>query len=621
MEDAKDRKPSSHIWKHWALNHPNELVQPKFEFKVLNCHRSSLDRQIMEAIRISSDGELNSKCEWRQNQIKRISVHLTDHELEMVEKELASESQQIKTAIDNLSVKLDLSNKSKKSQVSTNPFILESSDIDITHKSKRKLTEFSQNTISKRVKRMSSNTLPESKVIMSEPSGTLKQPIAPSMSKGSMITTFAQAAAKAKIFNIETYGKNTFSETGIGNITKLDFDFSNMDKKIGSLSISSCSSSSSSPNKSLPIMEPLSLTIEQEISLNLSAVCLEPRAANLSDSFSSNPDSNFNKTAETFCLLVEDAVAKLSAKNKELNFERLLVQMMDLGIDNTVSSAFCIPQHLENMGWSFKQFETLWTVGTSMEQKFDSWSRESLESVGGKGALGRIWAELKDDGLARMEKRKSPEDDEWRPSSPIKYRRMQDDGPSYTFLTPDTSKIFKNIANKPSSSTPDAKQSLLTDWVKTERKIGERKDRTLPKKNPHPLIPPCGPTKIQRRLFKMKDAPEDLNKTLEAAASLQKRPTPVSPPSPTIQKKPPVRSYSSSSSSRPPSSSSRKPTTRRRSSNPSYSSTKPKPASVERRQDGRLFEKVPSNVCKQEIASYEVAAAKDKKKKDDKTTL
>ena len=69
----------------------------------------------MEAIRISSDGELNSKCEWRQNQIKRISVHLTEHELEMVKKELASESKQIKTAIDNLSVKLDLSNKSQNS--------------------------------------------------------------------------------------------------------------------------------------------------------------------------------------------------------------------------------------------------------------------------------------------------------------------------------------------------------------------------------------------------------------------------------------------------------------------------------------------------------------------------
>ena len=27
LEDAKDRKPSSHIWKHWALNYPNELPQ------------------------------------------------------------------------------------------------------------------------------------------------------------------------------------------------------------------------------------------------------------------------------------------------------------------------------------------------------------------------------------------------------------------------------------------------------------------------------------------------------------------------------------------------------------------------------------------------------------------
>ena len=81
IADDKAEKPGSHIYKHWALHHSSELVQPVFQFKVLRVHQSCLDRQVHEGIRIAMDGSLNSKCEWRQNQIKRIAVQLTDKEL------------------------------------------------------------------------------------------------------------------------------------------------------------------------------------------------------------------------------------------------------------------------------------------------------------------------------------------------------------------------------------------------------------------------------------------------------------------------------------------------------------------------------------------------------------
>ena len=76
VDDAIRMKPSSHIWKHWSLTHPEELCMPRFEFKVVKSHNSCLDRQIHEAIKISIDGVLNAKSEYRQNMVKWLSVWL-----------------------------------------------------------------------------------------------------------------------------------------------------------------------------------------------------------------------------------------------------------------------------------------------------------------------------------------------------------------------------------------------------------------------------------------------------------------------------------------------------------------------------------------------------------------
>ena len=84
LADATSKKASSHIWKHWALCHGSSMTQPPFSFKVLRVHRNCLERQVHEGIRIAAEGDLNSKSDWRQNQLKRISVHLTEKEMKEI---------------------------------------------------------------------------------------------------------------------------------------------------------------------------------------------------------------------------------------------------------------------------------------------------------------------------------------------------------------------------------------------------------------------------------------------------------------------------------------------------------------------------------------------------------
>ena len=183
-----------------------------------------------------------------------------------------------------------------------------------------------------------------------------------------------------------------------------------------------------------------------------------------------------------------------------------------------------------------------------------------------------------------------------------------------------TSKTSNNMSNSCNSSkpalneTPEPKQSLLTDWLKDDRKIGSKQDRTLQKRNPLPLLPPCGPVKIQRKLFRMQDTPEDRAKSLEVAQDIKNRPTPavpVGPTTPTANKKTPTRSFSSSRVS----SSSKKPPKPRRSSNPSTPVPKPKPG-ANASPTGRLFEIVPGLKWKQEVAVKKQGAVAVIKKED-----
>ena len=88
---AKKNDDKSHMVRHQALEHPGE--QPTFVFKVVSSHRTALNRQIREAVRIRRRGGaasiLNSKSEFNRCQIPRLVVEVEDEEtrLRRLEKE------------------------------------------------------------------------------------------------------------------------------------------------------------------------------------------------------------------------------------------------------------------------------------------------------------------------------------------------------------------------------------------------------------------------------------------------------------------------------------------------------------------------------------------------------
>ena len=74
--DAKSFSKKSHIVKHWMRSHPNLETAPHFNIKILRQYRDCLSRQVGEAIAIllSPDNLLNSKNEYIQNCISRVTV-------------------------------------------------------------------------------------------------------------------------------------------------------------------------------------------------------------------------------------------------------------------------------------------------------------------------------------------------------------------------------------------------------------------------------------------------------------------------------------------------------------------------------------------------------------------
>ena len=99
LEDARKMKSFSHIYKHWALVHPDDHIQPLFKFKVLRSHPTPMSRQIHEAIWISSYGVLNSKSDYRQNQVKQLKVNFTVWDIKKVEADMAKDDAKVQVAI------------------------------------------------------------------------------------------------------------------------------------------------------------------------------------------------------------------------------------------------------------------------------------------------------------------------------------------------------------------------------------------------------------------------------------------------------------------------------------------------------------------------------------------
>ena len=82
LED-KDRKNA--LVKHWLEDHSGEEAAPQYSWEIVKKHKTSLERQIWEALHISNtreDALLNSKTEWGQNPIPRTVVNFLDSQLE-----------------------------------------------------------------------------------------------------------------------------------------------------------------------------------------------------------------------------------------------------------------------------------------------------------------------------------------------------------------------------------------------------------------------------------------------------------------------------------------------------------------------------------------------------------
>ena len=73
LENARDKRTDSHIYKHWTNQHGGR--QTDFSFKILNFFAAPLERQVGEAVRIARTGAsniLNSKSVYNRNPLPRI---------------------------------------------------------------------------------------------------------------------------------------------------------------------------------------------------------------------------------------------------------------------------------------------------------------------------------------------------------------------------------------------------------------------------------------------------------------------------------------------------------------------------------------------------------------------
>ena len=421
LADAADQKTSSHIYKHWAISHPEEELQPVFKFSVVKQHRSPLDRQIHEAVRISTHGKLNSKSEFRQNQIKRLSVALTDRELKAVRKELEKEDEDTEQAMKALSVKLK--NKSCSNAVN----LLASSNFqdsaeslaDSLGNSKRKAkSEPATSSVKRlRIERDSScsnmgrsskgNSCNESKNLYKlykdwSLDNWLQQE---KLRNDPLPTTFAEASLLAK--KKRKMRESSLLTTSIlvpqaSFLSPQPLDTSCASPEIPAPALSDVSCSPTSPSM-LP-MTPIEPVQEGDLSVSLMQLQLAPTSNISYDSFSSEPDSQFNKGATAFLELLERCIAAQQAQEESVSIDNLLIQMMDLSVEKKLPNTHEISTFLNNQGWDASQVLNVWQV-SSRENSASSWSFETLGELGGKDVTTRIWHRLKDLELTGNPKR------------------------------------------------------------------------------------------------------------------------------------------------------------------------------------------------------------------------
>ena len=469
LSDAKNMKSGSHIFKHWAISHSSSLTQPPFMFSVLKTHVSSLDRQVHEAVKISTDGSLNSRCEFRQNQVRRISVHLTAKELQAAEREAAKGDEAMQLAVRDLEKKLSCSlssntNLSNVSSVISNPVTpsnlcsslislattasqyIEDQENPFTDlSSKRSLEEDSVNPQKTKKLRAdypdsslcstmgksrssNGNSKNESKNLWKsfprwhEDEFNFLEVLrnTPSNRRAKTPSTFAEASLLAKKRHEERNSARLLAPTPKKTLQQLsprNIFGANLDSPVpscwsltatGSCDSSLAISSSESPESNGSIFSYIGKSPEGDLSRRLLSLTIERRSES-DDSFSSRPDTLHNKGALDFLKLLEEFYAKRESANAQAaSFADLVVQMLDLNVSNKATTLQQIPALLNERGWNCQAVSQVWSVAPATTYR-QSWDEKSLERLGGKGVCNNVWNKLKDAHLTGYAKRPSTE--------------------------------------------------------------------------------------------------------------------------------------------------------------------------------------------------------------------
>ena len=113
---ARRKDTDSHINKHQVLEHNGE--QGNFMFKIVSMHRTALNRQVKEAVRIrrrggAEGGVLNSKSEFNRSHIPRLVLEVEEKDAQ--EQRLAQE-QADKEELERVMTSLDLTWEEKKTR-------------------------------------------------------------------------------------------------------------------------------------------------------------------------------------------------------------------------------------------------------------------------------------------------------------------------------------------------------------------------------------------------------------------------------------------------------------------------------------------------------------------------
>ena len=258
-------------------------------------------------------------------------------------------------------------------------------------------------------------------------------PVAASFAEASILARKHYARRESSFFNLDSFA--SVAATNVGLVTPstpfspgfnkaslvLPIPFRNSNDSTCSLVTTSDHSSDLENVFDVNLSNTI---LDNEFNMKLNTLSINAEKCPSEDSFSSRPDSKYNKGAAEFLALVERKLEEQRIKKEALGFDQLLVDMLDLGIQDKVATPSDIPEHLEQKGWHPTQVAGAWTSSSCSMDDFATWTESNLECLGGKGVLNKVWLQLKDRHLTRFQKRQAPSDLDQEPAT---YKRVRQD--------------------------------------------------------------------------------------------------------------------------------------------------------------------------------------------------